>query len=150
MNETDKKILSIIQRDGRIANYRLAAAVGISPPATLARVRRLEDSGIITHYVTLLNRKKIGLGIMAIVFLSLDLTMLASIEKLRTKLLGLDEVLECFHVSGEESFILKVALDSIHSYHDFTVSKLATIPGILSYKSTFILSTSKSETSYRI
>jgi Lrp/AsnC family leucine-responsive transcriptional regulator len=150
LDATDKKILDILQVDGRITNAKLASMIGISPPAMLERVRRLEASGVISQYVALVDREKVGLGVMAIVSVSLAIHELSSVDLFREKLLALDEVLECHQVTGEDDFILKVALESINTYSDFAMHKLAAIPGIQNFKSAFILSTIKNSTSFPI
>ncbi len=143
IDETDKRILEILQRDGRITNAKLASTIGISPPAMLERVRRLETAGVITGYTAVLEREKIGLEVMAIVSISLAAHELESIDRFREKLLALDEVLECHQVTGEDDFILKVVLENIKSYSDFAMKKLAGIPGIHNFKSSFVLNTIK-------
>lgn len=143
IDETDKKILETLQNNGRITNAKLAATVGISPPAMLERVRRLETAGIISNYTAILDREKMGLEVMAIVSISLAAHELESIDRFREKLLALDEVLECHQVTGEDDFILKVVLKDIKSYSEFAMKKLAGIPGIQNFKSSFVLSTIK-------
>lgn len=143
IDETDKKILEILQKNGRITNAKLAATIGISPPAMLERVRRLETAGVISQYTAILDREKIGLEVMAIVSISLAAHELESIDRFRERLLELDEVLECHQVTGEDDFILKVVLENIKSYSEFAMKKLAAIPGIQNFKSSFVLSTIK-------
>jgi Lrp/AsnC family transcriptional regulator, leucine-responsive regulatory protein len=143
IDATDKKILEILQDNGRITNAKLAATIGISPPAMLERVRRLETAGVISKYTSVLDREKIGLEVMAIVSISLALHQLESIDRFQERLLAMDEVLECHQVTGEDDFILKVVLEDIKSYSEFAMKKLATIPGILNFKSSFVLSTIK-------
>jgi Lrp/AsnC family transcriptional regulator, leucine-responsive regulatory protein len=150
LDATDKKILDILQQDGRITNAKLAAVIGISPPAMLERVRRLEAAGVISRYVALVDREKVGLGVMAIVSVSLSIHEMSSIDRFRERLLELDEVLECHQVTGEDDFILKVALESINAYSEFAMHKLAAIPGIQNFKSAFILSTIKNSTCFPI
>lgn len=143
IDETDKKILELLQKNGRITNAKLAATVGISPPAMLERVRRLETAGVISQYTAVLDREKIGLEVMAIVSISLAAHELESSDRFREKLLSLDEVLECHQVTGEDDFILIVVLENIKSYSEFAMKKLAAIPGIQKFKSSFVLSTLK-------
>ncbi|BBO84215.1 AsnC family transcriptional regulator [Desulfosarcina ovata subsp. sediminis] len=143
IDEIDKKILEILQTNGRITNAKLAATIGISPPAMLERVRRLESAGVISQYAAVLDREKVGLEVMAIVSISLAAHELESIDRFRERLLALDEVLECHQVSGEDDFILKVVLGDIKSYSEFAMKKLAAIPGIQNFKSSIVLSTIK-------
>jgi len=150
IDEIDKKILETLQPNGRITNAKLAATVGISPPAMLERVRRLEAAGVITRYAAIVDREKIGLGVMAIVSISLAVHKFESIDQFRERLLELDEVLECHQVTGEDDIILKIAVESINSYSEFVMNKLAAIPGIQNFKSHIVLSTMKNSTSFPI
>lgn len=150
IDEIDKKILENLQENGRITNAKLATIIGISPPAMLERVRRLETAGIISRYAAIVDREKIGIGVMAIVSVSLAVHELESIDRFRERLLELDEVLECHQVTGEDDFILKVALENINTYTEFAMKKLASIPGIQNFKSSFVLSTIKNSTCFPI
>jgi Lrp/AsnC family leucine-responsive transcriptional regulator len=150
IDETDKKILEIIQRNGRITNTKLASMIGISQPAMLERVRRLESSGIISGYTAILDRDKIGLEVMVFVAVSLAVHQLASVDKIKKKIIGFPEVLECYQVSGDDDFILKVALENINSYMDFIMNKLSKISGIRKVKSSFVLSTVKATSGYSL
>lgn len=143
LDETDKKILEIIQRDGRITNTKLASMIGISQPAMLERVRRLESSGVISGYTALLDRDKIGLEVMVFVAVSLSLHQLSSVDKIKKQMISFPEVLECYQVSGDNDFILKVVLENINSYMDFVMNKLSTLSGIRKVNSSFVLSTVK-------
>ncbi len=143
LDETDKKILEIIQSDGRITNTKLASLVGISQPAMLERVRRLESSGVISGYSAILDRDKIGLEIMVFVSVSLAVHQLSSVDKITKKIISFPEVLECYQVSGDDDFILKVVLENINNYMEFVMNKLSKISGIRKVKSSFVLSTVK-------
>jgi Lrp/AsnC family leucine-responsive transcriptional regulator len=149
-DETDKKILSILQDDGRITNSRLAQQVGLSPPAVLERVRRLEASGIIERYVALLDRQKAGFDIQTIVMVCLSHHQIQSLESVKERLTRMDEVLECHQLTGEVDFLLKVAVKDMNSYTDFVNNKLSGIPGIQNVKTSFILETLKNCTSLQL
>ncbi len=148
LDEIDIKILEIIQNDGRITNAKLASRIGISPPAMLDRVKRLESSGVIAKFVALVDRKKIGVGILAFVSVSLAVHQMSSLDNFYNKILELDEVLECYQISGDNDFILKVALKSLDIYSDFVVNRLTGIPGIQNINSTFVLKTIKNSTAF--
>jgi len=150
LDETDIKILEIIQSDGRITNTKLASMIGISQPAMLERVRRLESSGVISGYNAVLDREKIGLEVMVFVAVSLALHQLASVDKIKKKIVGFPEVLECYQVSGDDDLILKVALENVNSYMDFVMNKLSKISGIRKVKSSFVLSTVKDTNTFSL
>ena len=150
MDETDIRILEILQKEGRITNARLAKSIGISAPSMLERVRKLEASGVIERYVALLDRKKIGYGLMAIVIVSLSLHQVLSLKKVIEKLAALEEVMECYQLTGDVDFLLKVAVKDMDSYTDFVNQKLSGIPGIQNIKTSFVLATIKCSTSFNL
>lgn len=146
LDAVDKKILNILQADGRITNAKLASEVGVSPPTMLERVKRLERMGVIRQYVALVDFDKVGKGALAIVAVSLALHQLSSLDRCKKEISQLEEVLECYHVSGEEDFALKVAVKNVKEYEAFVVNKLARIQGVTKIKTTFVLSTVKFNT----
>lgn len=150
LDNTDKKILSILQNDGRITNSRLAQEIGLSPPAALERVRRLEASGVIEKYVALLNREKAGYNIQTIVMVGLSHHQIPSLQNVKERLTEMDEVLECHQLTGEVDFLLKVVVQDMASYTDFVNNKLSGIPGIQNVKTSFILDTLKHSTSLQL
>ena len=148
LDELDLNILQILQKDGRITNAKLAAQIGISPPAMLERVKRLETTGVISRFVALLDRKKIGIGVLAIISVSLAVHQMASLDSFKRKIRDLEEVLECYQISGDSDFILKVAISSLDHYSDFVVNRLTGIEGIQKIQSSFILETIKHNTAF--
>lgn len=150
LDTTDKKILNILQQSGRITNARLAQEVGLSPPAVLERVRRLESSGIIEKYVAILDRDLAGFGLQTIVMVCLSHHQISSLHNVKERLTQMDEVLECHQLTGEVDFLLKVAVKDMHSYTDFVNNKLSGIPGIQNVKTSFILETLKNSTALKL
>lgn len=143
-DEIDKKILNILQERGRITNANLAAEVGLSPPPMLERVKKLEKSGVITKYVALLDPKLIDKATIVFVSLSVARHRLQSFDQVNQELNQFPEVLECYHISGDEDYLIKVVVKDIQEYEQFLLKKLATIPAINRIKSTVVLSTIKS------
>lgn len=150
LDQIDIKILEILQDNGRITNVKLAERVGISPPSMLERVRKLEVSGVIDKYVTILDRRKIGYGLMAIIIVSLSLHQVSSLEKVVEELAALKEVQECYQLTGDVDFLLKVAVKDMDSYTEFVNYKLSGIPGIQNIKTSFVLNTIKSSTNFNL
>lgn len=150
IDSIDKQILSILQQDAQITNVELARKIGISPPAMLERVKRLEKNGIIKRYVAIVDPSKISKGIFALVSVSLSAHQLSSIDQFTRQIKKLDEVLECYHVAGEEDFILKIAISSIEEYEKFILSKLTKINGVSKVNTKFVLSTVKYNTKIKI
>ncbi|MEJ5262741.1 MAG: Lrp/AsnC family transcriptional regulator [Ignavibacterium sp.] len=150
IDSIDKQILTILQQDARITNVELAGKIGISPPAMLERVKRLEKNGIIKRYVAIVDPMKVSKGIFALVSVSLSAHQLSSIDQFTRQIKKLDEVLECYHVAGEEDFILKIAVSSIEEYEKFILSKLTKINGVSKVNTKFVLSTVKYNTKIKI
>lgn len=150
LDDIDKKILDILQTDANITNAQLASQLGISPPGMLERVKRLENSGVIKRYVAIVDPEKLNKGTLAFIQVSLSIHQLASIEGFRESIKELEEVLECYHVAGEEDFMLKVAVKDIQEYEKFVLYKLTPIKGISKINTKFVLSTFKYDTRIHI
>jgi len=150
LDQTDIQILEILQEDGRITNTRLAKMIGMSAPSMLERVRKLESSGIIGKYVALIDRETAGYGLMAIIIVSLSLHQVSSLRSVVNRLAELEEVLECYQLTGDIDFLLKVATRNMKSYTAFVNNKLSGIPGIQNIKTSFVLDTIKSSTSIKL
>ncbi|RJR30492.1 MAG: Lrp/AsnC family transcriptional regulator [Candidatus Latescibacterota bacterium] len=146
LHPVDTRILEILQTQGRISNVQLAAEVGLSPSAVLERVRKLEERGIIERYVTILDNRKLGLGTIAFVAVSLNLHHQDSIENFHAFVRANGKVLECFHVAGGEDYLLKVYTRDVEDYERFLLTSLTRTKGIDKVKTMFVLSTLKRET----
>jgi len=150
MNSTidniDKKILDLLQDNGRITNAQLAKEVGLSPPPMLERVRKLEKNGIIRKYVALVDPKKLNRGTVAFVAVSLRFHRQDDIQEFVIEIQKFPEVLECHHIAGEEDYLLKVIIRDIEEYEQFLREKLTRFSGISRIKTYFILNTLKQDT----
>jgi Lrp/AsnC family leucine-responsive transcriptional regulator len=146
IHHVDRQILEILQRQGRIPNVQLAAEVGLSPPAVLERVRKLEERGIIERYVALVDNKKVGLSTVAFVAVSLNLHQKDSIENFHGFVSECGKVLECYHIAGTEDYLLKIYSRDIDDYEHFLLNTLTKIEGIDRVKTMFVLSTLKRDT----
>lgn len=143
LDKTDRKILNILQKNGRIRNSKLAAEIGISPPAMLERVKRLESSGIITGFSAQVDRERVGYGLLAFIIVSVSLHQISSLQAVKDKLTNLDLVLECYQLTGDVDFMLKVAVKDMPTYSTFVNDKLSGIPGVQNVKTSFVLETVK-------
>lgn len=139
LDRIDKKILNTLQENGKTTNSKLSKIVGISAPATLERVKRLELSGVISHFTAVVDPEKIGLSIMALVSISLSLSSLTSVASIKERFLELDEVIECYQIAGANDFMLKVIAKDIKTYGEFMNLKLTQIEGIQVIKSSFVI-----------
>jgi Lrp/AsnC family leucine-responsive transcriptional regulator len=142
----DRKILAILQKNGRITNVKLASEVGLSPPTVLERVRKLEERGVIEKYVALVDPAKVGLGLCAFVQVSLSFHREKEIDRFRGEVLEFPEVLECYHVAGEGDYLLKVASKDIQAYRDWLVTKLTTLEVVQRVQTLIVFETMKRET----
>lgn len=146
LDEVDVQLLALLQQDGRITNADLAKKVGLSPPSVLQRVRVLEKAGLIKGYFGLLDPEKLGLRITALAMISLSLHQEQPIERFRRSVNEIPEILECYHVSGEFDFLLKIVVKDIRSYEQLIREKLSKIKGIGQIKTSFVLATTKHTT----
>jgi Lrp/AsnC family leucine-responsive transcriptional regulator len=146
LDRIDRKILDILQSNSNITNTQLAADIGISPPAMLDRVKRLENTGIIRKYVALVNQEKLNKGVMVLVTISLTEHEKQAVDVFKQKIDNLPEVLECYHIAGDYDFMLKVIVANIREYEIFVLEKLSNVGGISKIKSSFVLSTVKFST----
>ncbi|MBA3010513.1 MAG: Lrp/AsnC family transcriptional regulator [Proteobacteria bacterium] len=139
LDKIDKLILNTLQENGKTTNSKLSKMVGISAPATLERVKRLELSGVISHFTAVVDPEKIGFSIMAIVSISLSLSNLSSVACIKERFVEIDEVVECYQIAGANDFVLKVIAKDIKAYGEFMNKKLTQIEGIQIIKSSFVI-----------
>jgi len=143
LDRIDTKILNILQENGKITNAKLSRMVGISAPATLERVKRLESAGVISHFTAVVDPEKVGLSITVIVSITLSLSKLSSVPLIKEKFAELDEVVECYQIAGAHDFILKVVAKDIKAYAEFMNQKLTQIQGIQSIQSSIVIDSLK-------
>ncbi len=146
LDETDVMLLAILQADGRITNADLAKKVKLSPPSVLQRVRALERAGLIKGYVALLDPERLGLKTTVWAMISLAMHQDQPIERFRRSILEIEEVVECYHVSGEFDFLLKILVKDIKAYELLIREKLSRIRGLNQIRSSFVLGTNKHTT----
>jgi DNA-binding Lrp family transcriptional regulator len=145
-DELDEAILQILQADGRISNVELAGQVNLSPPAVHARLKRLEQKGIIRQYVALLDRERIGFDMLCFVNVSLQLHQPEHVENFKRQILALPQVLECHHLTGEFDYLLKIVVRNRKDLEKFVVNQLTPIPGIARIYTSLVLTEIKSTT----
>ena len=146
LDDTDRLILEILQDDSSITNVALADRIGLAPSTTLERVRELERSGVIRRFVALVDADKIDLGLMVIVEVQLASHKSRGIDGFREAVIQLEEVLECYHLSGETDYMLKVVVPNIEAYERFLLEELTQVPNVGRVHTSFVLSTVKHDT----
>jgi DNA-binding Lrp family transcriptional regulator len=130
LDAIDRRILRVLQADGRLANSELAKQVGLSPSPCLRRVKMLEDSGVIWRYSALLSGAAVGLPMTLYCRVTLDRQDKAGIEGFAKAIAGVPEVLECHLMAGSYDYLLKVAAASLDDYQRFQMQHLTPLPGV--------------------
>ena len=130
LDRLDLKILDALQRDGRMANLKLAETIGLSPTAVLARVQRLTREGYILGYEARLNPLRLGAGMMVFVEVLLDRTTPNVFEAFKAAVQVRDEIMECHMVAGGFDYLLKTRMADMNAYRDFAGSVLWQLPGV--------------------
>ncbi|KHK62643.1 MULTISPECIES: Lrp/AsnC family transcriptional regulator [Pseudomonas] len=139
----DRKILTALQRDGRLSNVQLAEEIGLSPSPCLRRVRMLEEAGVIRGYQAVLDRDEVGLGMTIFVGIKVERHTDERAEAFRQAVTALPEVISAFLVSGESDFLLQVVVPDLRAYDRFVTSKLLKLPGVSDIRSNFAINTVK-------
>jgi len=140
LDRIDRQILDILQQDGRVANQDLADRVGLSPSPCLRRVRALEESGLIAGYRALLDAKKLGLTLMALVHISMDQHTPERFANFEASIRVLPEVLECLLITGQAAdYQLKLVVRDMEHFQQLLLGKLTRIQGVTGVHSSFVL-----------
>lgn len=139
-DRTDRRILDALQKDGRISNLELAEKVGLSPSPCSRRVKQLEESGLISKTVTLLDREKLGLKLTALVQISMDRHTNDRFDTFEETLSDCPEVLSCMLITGQAAdYMIEVLVSDMDAYQAFLLGKLTRIPGVTGVHSSFVL-----------
>lgn len=128
LSDTDKKILSIIQEDATITNAELAEKVGLSAAPCWRRIKRLEERGIISKRVGILDTKALGLNITAFANVKLSHVQEDALEEFEAAVTAFDEVTECYTISGSMDFLIRIVTENMQSYEVFLRKKLLKLP----------------------
>jgi len=140
-DSVDRAIVSTLQRDGRIANVDLAEAVALSPSACLRRVKALEASGIIAGYHAEVSRARAGLGLTAFIGLRVEGHSQETSQRIEERLLAIPAVVACYVISGNDDFLVEVAVPDLAGYEQLLLGEILTIPSVVQAHSTFAIRT---------
>lgn len=146
LDALDRAILTVLQEDARISNAELARRVGLSPSPCLRRVRELETSGVIRRFVTLLDPAAVGLPVSIFVNVTLERQIEGALEGFEAALLDRPEVMECYLMTGDSDYLLRVVVPDLPAYERFLMDHLTRIPGVASIKSSVSLNQVKYRT----
>ncbi len=140
MDDYDLKILRILQTEGRISNQDLASRIGLSPSPCLRRLNALEESGLITGYRAMIDAKKLGLSLMALIHISMDKHTPERFDNFEAKIAAIPEVLECLLITGQDAdYQLKVVVVDMDGYQDLLLNRITRITGVTGVHSSFVL-----------
>lgn len=150
IDETDLKILRILQKDSKKTTKEIAEILNLTSSPVYERIKRLEKQKLIKKYVALVDKKKLNIPITAICMVSLRYHHEGFIDKFEKQIKELKEVQECYHMAGKVDFFLKINMTSLDNYHQFVRSKLSKIENIGVLESYFVLKEIMSSTEYNI
>lgn len=150
LDDADKKIVSLLQENGRIPNNELARRIGLTTTPTLERVKRLEREGVIKGYTAWVDREAIGKG--QTVFCSIKLTVhqLGKMEEFAQHIAEIPEILACYNVTGEYDYLLHVVVKDTKEYEHFLRTRLTRIPGVERIYTGIVLSVIKEQSKIEI
>jgi Lrp/AsnC family leucine-responsive transcriptional regulator len=146
LDPTDRRILAELQRDGRLSHVELAERVGLTPTPCTRRVRELEAAGVIQGYAALIEPRKVGLAIQAIVQVKLEKHTDEIVARFRQALQERPEVLACLALTGDMDFLLQVVVRDVDALSDFTLRRLLRLPGVRDVRTGVVLETVKRST----
>ena len=140
LDNYDKAILNALQENGRLANQEIADQIGLSPSACLRRFKALEESGVITGYRTLLDSKKLGLDLMALIHISMDKHTKERFSEFEKSVQSMPNILECLLLTGQSAdYQLKVLVKDLEAYQDLLLNHITQINGVSGVHTSFVL-----------
>ena len=140
LDRYDWHILQILQDNGRISNQELADRIGLSPSPCLRRVKALEDSGLITGYRALVDAKKLGLTLMALIHIAMDQHTPERFAAFEAQVQTIPQVLECLLITGQKAdYQLKVIVKDLDAYQDLLLNRITRIAGVSGVHTSFVL-----------
>lgn len=139
LDEIDRRILAVLQENARVTNVELAAAAGISASPCWRRVRELEETGVIARYVTLVDPGAVGLPVSVFIQVSLEKQVEAALEEFERVILSRPEVMECYLMTGDADYLLRVVVADLEAYERFLMAHLTRVSGVANIRSSFAL-----------
>lgn len=146
LDSIDHQLLEALQKDARASNADLARQVQLSPSGLQKRLRRLENGGYIEQYTTLLNRKKLELGLQCFVHVNLRHDGLESTTNFEKRIVAIPYVLECYRLTGEDDYALKLIVHNVDHLQQLLRDEIASIPAVRKYRTSITLQEIKSTT----
>ncbi|MEH7829956.1 Lrp/AsnC family transcriptional regulator [Gemmobacter denitrificans] len=139
MDDFDLRIIRALQGDGRLSIQDLSTQVGLSPTPVLRRVRKLESEGVITGYAALVNETAIGFPVQVFVSVTLDRQVDEALFRFESAIQGFPEVVDCWLMTGNRDYMLRVVTDSLAGFEAFLTGRLTRLPSVSSIESSIPL-----------
>lgn len=139
LDEIDIKILTLLQENSRLTNKEIASAIHLSPTPTFERVKRLEREGYIEKYMAVLNAEKLNRGFIAFCYISMKQHTYDNSQRIMEAVQNIPEIVECYNISGDYDFLLKIYVSDMKAYQQFVLKILGDIDCIGSLNSSFVL-----------
>jgi DNA-binding Lrp family transcriptional regulator len=146
IDATDKIILNELQANARITTRELADKLGLSTTPVFERIKKLEKSGLIKDYVALVDAGKLDFNLTAFTQVRLDIHSKEMIEAFTKKITSFDEVVECYHTTGESDFLLKIIVEDMNEYYRFIMEQLTQTKDVAHVNTSFVLNELKHTT----
>jgi len=139
----DKAIIHALQEDASISNIELSKQIGLSPSACLARTKNLKEQGVIKQYTALVDEKKLGIGLIAFTMVNLSPLNREVANNFLATINEIPNVLECYTVTGNRDFLLKVVAKDIATFRDFIIDTIMAIPGVHKVETSIVMNRDK-------
>jgi len=146
LDTIDRKIMRLLQEDAKLNVKDIAIRLNLTKTPIYERIKRLEREGIIDKYVAIVNRKKLAPSILVFISGKLEVSKFEQTEEFYAGIMELPEVLDCYLMSGEYDFLLKVMVKDLDDYHEFYSKKLSQVPRVSYVSSSFVLNEAKRST----
>lgn len=144
-DETDKKILNLLQQDASLSNLELSKQVGLSPSACLARTRNLRESGVIKQYAAIVDEERLGMETVAFVLVNLSPLNRDTVNAFVEEMKRLPQVLECYTLAGTKDYLLKIVAKDMKAYRDYVVDAIMSLPYVSRMETSMVITTDKRE-----
>ncbi|MCW3807009.1 Lrp/AsnC family transcriptional regulator [Plebeiibacterium marinum] len=148
LDQTDKDILKLLQQNAKIPHKEIAEKLHLTRTPIFERIRKMERSGIINKYITLLNPKKINRGLTVFCHVSLTRHGKSYVDEFQEKINTFPQAMECYHIAGNYDFFIKVVVKDMEHYQQFVLKELSTIQNISNIQSSFVMGELKHEHCY--
>jgi len=150
LDSIDKKLIKLLQENCKQTNKELSLQLNLSVTAVYERIKKLEKAGIIHRYVAVVNKEKVDRGFVVYCQIKLVQHTKEYLTKFENEVIALHEVMECYHISGEYDYLLKILVKDMAAFREFMVTKLTTLKHIGSTQSSFSINEVKCETALRV